>query len=173
MILKLHLCHAGDITKEHLQIFLVWATTDMGLPSCKVKDLINPLSAKFLKVHSGKKWWISDSYCSLKPLWSGMGEVVPARTSPILHPLSLPTVHSVIIQFKVSHCFNCRNKHFKLIGATFCRHIVQNKNLKLQQKLQLNMDASSCVAHGRHGSSILQSKRHHKILAERCTCAVQ
>ena len=34
-----------------------------------------------------------DSYCtcSLKPLCSGMGEVVPARTSPTLppHPLSL------------------------------------------------------------------------------------
>ena len=29
---------------------------------------------------------ISDSYCSLKPLWSGLGEVVPARTSPPLHP---------------------------------------------------------------------------------------
>ena len=40
------------------------------------------------------KWsgWISDSYCSLKPLWSGMGEVVPARTSPPLHPPSPPTV---------------------------------------------------------------------------------
>ena len=33
-----------------------------------------------------------DSYCSLKPLWSGMGEVVPARTSLTLHPLSPPTV---------------------------------------------------------------------------------
>ena len=35
--------------------------------------------------------WISDSYCSLKPLCSGMGEVVPARTSPTLlpHPLAL------------------------------------------------------------------------------------
>ena len=31
------------------------------------------------------------SYCSLKPLCSGMGEVVPARTSPTLlpHPLAL------------------------------------------------------------------------------------
>ena len=37
-------------------------------------------------------WWISYSYCSLKPLWSGMGEVVPARTSPTLHPPSPPTV---------------------------------------------------------------------------------
>ena len=32
-----------------------------------------------------------NSYCSLKPLCSGMGEVVPARTSPTLlpHPLAL------------------------------------------------------------------------------------
>ena len=30
-----------------------------------------------------------DSYCSLKPVCSGMGEVVPARTSPTLHPLTL------------------------------------------------------------------------------------
>ena len=36
--------------------------------------------------------WISDSYCSLKPLWSGVGEVVSARTSPTLHPPSPPTV---------------------------------------------------------------------------------
>ena len=35
------------------------------------------------------------SYCSLKPLWSGMGEVVPARTSPTLHPKSPPTVHQL------------------------------------------------------------------------------
>ena len=35
------------------------------------------------------------SYCSLKPLWSGMGEVVPPRTSPTLHPPSPPTVHQL------------------------------------------------------------------------------
>ena len=35
---------------------------------------------------------MSDSYCNLKPLWSSMGEVVPARTSPTLHPPSPPTV---------------------------------------------------------------------------------
>ena len=35
------------------------------------------------------------SYCSLKPLWSGMGEVVPARISPTLHPPSPPTVHQL------------------------------------------------------------------------------
>ena len=38
------------------------------------------------------KWsgWICDGYCSLKPLWLGMREVVPARTSPTLHPHPLP-----------------------------------------------------------------------------------
>ena len=38
-------------------------------------------------------FWKFSSYCSLKPLRSGMGEVVPARTSPTLHPPSPPTVH--------------------------------------------------------------------------------
>ena len=33
-----------------------------------------------------------DSYCSIKPLCLGMGEVVPARTSPTLHPPSPRTV---------------------------------------------------------------------------------
>ena len=32
------------------------------------------------------------SYCSLKPLKSGIGEVVLACTSPTLHPPSPPTV---------------------------------------------------------------------------------
>ena len=36
------------------------------------------------------------SYYSLKPLWSGMGEVVPARTSPTLHPPFPPTVHQLL-----------------------------------------------------------------------------
>ena len=35
-------------------------------------------------------FWKITSYCSLKPLWSGMGEVVQARTSPTLHPHPLP-----------------------------------------------------------------------------------
>ena len=43
--------------------------------------------------------FISDSYCSLKPLWSGMGEVVPARTLLTLHPPS-PSHCAVIILFK-------------------------------------------------------------------------
>ena len=40
-------------------------------------------------------FWKFTSYCSLKPLWSGMGEVVPARTSPTLHPPSPPNVHQL------------------------------------------------------------------------------
>ena len=40
-------------------------------------------------------FWNFTSYCSLKPLWSGMGEVVPARTSPTRHPPSPPTVHQL------------------------------------------------------------------------------
>ena len=40
-------------------------------------------------------FWKFTSYCSLKPLWSGMGEVVPARTSLTLHPPSPPTMHQL------------------------------------------------------------------------------
>ena len=40
-------------------------------------------------------FWKFTSYCSLKPIWSGMGEVVSARTSPTLHPPSPPTVHQL------------------------------------------------------------------------------
>ena len=42
-------------------------------------------------------FWKLISYCSLKPLWSGMGEVVPARTSPILHPPSPPNCASIVV----------------------------------------------------------------------------
>ena len=56
--------------------------------------------------------WISDSYCSLKPLCSGMGEVVPARTSLTLLPPSPRTVLSLSC-FKVSQCINCRDWHCK------------------------------------------------------------
>ena len=40
-------------------------------------------------------FWKFTSYCSLKPLWSGMGEVVPARTLPTLHPPSPQIVHQL------------------------------------------------------------------------------
>ena len=49
-----------------------------------------------------------DSYCSLKPLCSGMGEVVPARTVPTLLSPSPRTVLSLSC-FKVLQCINCRH----------------------------------------------------------------
>ena len=56
--------------------------------------------------------WISDSYCSLKPLCLGMGKVVPARTSLTLLPPSPRTVLSTSC-FQVSQCINCRDWHCK------------------------------------------------------------
>ena len=80
----------------------------------------NPLVSNFTKWDDVKNdqgrrigpnhWWVMTDlltlkvlnflkftgYCSLKPLWSGMGEVVPARTSPTLHPPSPPTVHQLL-----------------------------------------------------------------------------
>ena len=53
-----------------------------------------------------------DSYCSLKPLCSGMGEVVPARTSPTLLPPSPRTMLSLTC-FKVLQCINCHDWHCK------------------------------------------------------------
>ena len=41
------------------------------------------------------KFWKFTSYRSLKPLWSDIWEVVPAHTSPTLHPPSPPTVHQL------------------------------------------------------------------------------
>ena len=58
-----------------------------------------------------------DSYCSLKPLCSGMGEVVPARTSPTLLPPSPRTVLSLSC-FKVLQCINCRDWHCKSYRKT-------------------------------------------------------
>ena len=49
-----------------------------------------------------------DSYCSLKPLCSGMGEVVPACTLPTLLPPSPRNVLSLSC-FKVLQCINCRD----------------------------------------------------------------
>ena len=41
-------------------------------------------------------FWKFTTYCSLKPLWSGMGEVVPARTWPTLDPPSPRTVYQLL-----------------------------------------------------------------------------
>ena len=41
-------------------------------------------------------FWKFTTCCSLRPLWSGMGEVVPARISPTLHPPSPPTASIIV-----------------------------------------------------------------------------
>ena len=51
-----------------------------------------------------------DSYCSSKPLCSGMGEVVPARTSPTLLPPSPRTLLSL-------SCFKCRSASIVVTGT--------------------------------------------------------
>ena len=60
---------------------LSWCTLD--------KKKIDTLTLKVLN------FWKFTSYFSLKPLWLGMGEVVPARTSLTLHSPSPPTVHQL------------------------------------------------------------------------------
>ena len=75
-------------------------------------DLVTNVLFSTINTYTAKPvcWngWISDSYCSLKPLCSGMGEVVPARTSPTLLPPSPRTVLSLPC-FKMLQCINCRD----------------------------------------------------------------
>ena len=75
-----------------------------SIPRPQLVPLFNTYTAKPVCWNG----WISDSYCSLKPLCSGMGEVVPARTSPTLLPPSPRTVLSLSC-FKVPQCINCRD----------------------------------------------------------------
>ena len=64
--------------------------TNQWLRFSSVLEKLGQLTLKVLN------FWKCTSYCSLKPLWSGMGEVVPARTSPTLHPPSPRTVHQLL-----------------------------------------------------------------------------
>ena len=58
-------------------------------------DLIIKATKNLLLTLKVLNFWKFPSYCSLKPLRSGMGEVVLARTSLTLHPPSPPTVHQL------------------------------------------------------------------------------
>ena len=75
------------IMQKELRVYNMYAK---WLGSCRTRLLGVNLTLKVLN------FWKFTSYCSLKPLWSGMGEVVPARTSPTLHPPSPPTVHQLM-----------------------------------------------------------------------------
>ena len=104
----------------------------MNIDACKDSYAINSHQSQYVSQLLGKSHWHTsneylslrltltlpgpstgvsgslDSYCSLKPLCSGMGEVVPARTSPTLLPPSPRTVLSLSC-FKVLQCINCRD----------------------------------------------------------------
>ena len=65
------------------------------LQNCGKTSKVDHLLSLRLSTLKVLTFWKFTSYCSLKPLWSGMGEVVPARTSPTLHPPSSHTVHQL------------------------------------------------------------------------------
>ena len=83
--------HTLKHTLTHTHNPLTLTRTHPLIPGHTHSKHLFPLTLKVLN------FWKFTSYCSLKPLWSGMGEVVPARTSPTLHPHPLPL------------CINCRD----------------------------------------------------------------
>ena len=80
--LPLPLMQAGEIP------CVIWTTKVQYISVCLLKLALEILN--FLQFTQKWSGWISDSYCSSKPLWSGTGEVVMARTSPTPHPPYLP-----------------------------------------------------------------------------------
>ena len=68
-------------------------------PPTKKKKKIQSLTLTLPGRYAGETGSL-DSYCSLKPLCSGMGEVVPARTSPTLLP---PSPRTVLFQSVAVH----------------------------------------------------------------------
>ena len=69
------------MSHQLLMLLIIWGTLILSADCLLTLKVLN--------------FWKFTSYCSLKPLWSGMGKVVLARTSPTLHPPSPPTVHQL------------------------------------------------------------------------------
>ena len=61
-----------------------------------------------------------DRYCSLQPFWSGMGEVVPARTSPTLHPPSPPTAVIIMVKSPSASIVVTSTFKSKFLACTEC-----------------------------------------------------
>ena len=106
MVCVSNVCPWPFIMHDIARDYLIWVSMISRFPSMRnIKDmpLYSPISTFlpafciFRKCLTLKvlNFWKFTSYCRLKPLWSGMGEVVQARTSPTLHPPSPPTVHQV------------------------------------------------------------------------------
>ena len=79
-----------------------------------------------------------DSYCSLKPLCSGMGEVVPARTSPTLlpHPLAL------CCHYPVS---KCRSASIVVTGTLRVKCKAVNKHINKTYVHNKFLWANKCI----------------------------
>ena len=80
-----------------------------------------------------------------------MGEVVPARTSPTLHPPPLPL------------CINCRDLHFKSLVSAFqmvtcSQSSKQNTHFHkaIVRHLVLQLFQRDCLSHIRIDNSFLQ-----------------
>ena len=65
--------------------------------------------------------WISDSYCSLNPLWFGMGKIVLARTLPTLHPHTLPLCCNYL-GYKYPRAMGGINTYVRRFAAGSCRY---------------------------------------------------
>ena len=88
---QMSLMRPGVIAQHKLHLLLlVWT-----FHGDKPYFMLSRYPPEFILTLKVQNFWKFNSYCSLKPLWPGMGEVVPARTSLYIpHPLPL--------------CINCR-----------------------------------------------------------------
>ena len=86
---ELDINYATLLSKKRVRVKVVIAKCHQHQLSYSFVALCPHLALEVLN------FWKFTSYCSSKPLWSGMGEVVPARTSLTLHPPSPPTVHQL------------------------------------------------------------------------------
>ena len=108
-------CDYQEQDVEGYEILLYWLIINsLGTYSCLMVILLSGAWILTLTLPSPSAGVSGslDSYCSLKPLCSGMVEEVPARTSPTLLPPSPRTVLSLSC-FKVLQCINCRDWHCK------------------------------------------------------------
>ena len=121
-------------------------------------------------------FWKFTSYCSLKPLWSGMGEGVLARTSPTLHPPSPPTVHQLSrLALWVKN--SGRQRNLQLFCAVFLLHVWNVWQWSFNQ-LELYLFIAPQTAQvvwliwialtGQHGQSGSNKEIQPKSLAQMC-----
>ena len=81
-----------QLPKGAVQVFRSLLVHLVDYKQRNIRQCCNSEAVLTLKVLN---FWKLTSYCSSKPLWSGLGEVVPARTSPTLHPPSPSTMHQL------------------------------------------------------------------------------